>query len=128
MNGGSTILDKMIHDIFHLGSGAVFNKKQYTLDEVMIGGTSEILYTVLRFSGKDGENIVCGVDIETNTILPVSSEQRELYHKILKKHKIRLIESDNSKIFAYKADYTIDDYEGIIQKIALQSNVKLFFE
>lgn len=124
MNGGSAILDKMIHDIFHLGSGAVFNKKPYTLDEVMIWGTSEILYTVLRFSSKDGENIVCGVDIETNTILPVSSEQRELYHKILKKHKIRLIENDNSKIFAYKADYTIDDYEGVIQKIALQSNVK----
>ena|GEM_PF-5248906 len=30
-------MNKMIHDIFYLGSGAVFNKKQYTLDEVMIG-------------------------------------------------------------------------------------------
>lgn len=124
INGGSSILNKMIHDIFYLGSGAVFNKKQYTLDEVMIGGTSEILYTVLRFSGKDGENIVCGVDIETNTILPLSFEQRELYHKILKNHKKRLIESDNTKILNYKADYATDNYTSIIQRIVLQSNIK----
>ena len=43
MEGGFNILDKSIHDIFHLGSGAVFNGRQYTLDEIMIGGTSEIL-------------------------------------------------------------------------------------
>lgn len=124
INGGPNILDKTIHDIFHLGSGAVFNKQQYILEEIMIVGTSEILYTVLRFSAKNGQNIVCGIDIEKNTIFTLSSEQRELYHKILKNHKKRLIESDNTKIFAYKADYTIDDYEGIIQKIVLQSNVK----
>lgn len=114
----------MIHDIFHLGSRAVFNKHQYALDEIMIVGTSEVLYTVLRFSAKNGQNIVCGVDIETNTTFTLSSEQRELYCKILKNHKKRLIESDNTKIFAYKADYIIADYEGIIQRIALQSNVK----
>lgn len=48
MKGGLKILDKTIQDIFKLGSGAVFYEKQYVLDEIMILGTSERLYTVLR--------------------------------------------------------------------------------
>lgn len=41
-----------------------------------------------------------------------------------KNHKKRLIESDNTKILNYKADYAVDNYTSIIQKIVSQSNIK----
>lgn len=124
MKGGLKILDKTIQDIFKLGSGAVFYEKQYVLDEIMILGTSERLYTVLRFSAENGENIICGVDIETNTILPLTSEQSELYHENLRLHKKRLFNNDTIKILDYKADCYTGKYEAIIQKIVTQSNLK----
>lgn len=117
-------MEKTIHDIIYLGSNAVFNGKQYTLDEVMVVGTSEILYTVLRFASEDGENVICGVDIETNEIMPLSPEQREVYGKILKDHHKRLLESDDMKIFHFKADDQTDHYTSIMQKIISQNRIK----
>ena len=90
-------MDKTIHDIFKLGSTAVFYEKQYILEEIMILGTSERLYTVLRFSAENGKNIVYGVDIETNTIFPLTSEQNELYQENLRLHKKRLLNNDTIK-------------------------------
>ena len=107
-------MDKTIQDIFKLGSGAVFYEKQYVLDEIMILGTSERLYTVLRFSAENGENIICGVDIETNTILPLTSEQSELYHENLRLHKKRLFNNDTIKILDYKADCYTGKYEAVV--------------
>lgn len=117
-------MDKTIHDIFHLGSAAVFDKQQYALDEIMIVGTSKTLYAALEFSSKNGQKIICGVDIEKNTIVTLSCEQKEFYYKILKKHKKRLIESDNSKVFLYKDVCAADNYEDVIRKIVLQGNME----
>lgn len=125
MKGGLKILDKTIQDIFKLGSSAIFYEKQYVLDEIMILGTSERLYTVLRFAAENGENLICGVDIETNTIFPLTSEQIELYHENLRLHKKRLFNNDTIKILDYKAEcYTGKYDEAIIQKIVTQSNSK----
>ena len=117
-------MDKTIHDIFKLGSTAVFYEKKYILEEIMILGTSERLYTVLRFSAENGKNIVYGVDIETNTIFPLTSEQNELYQENLRLHKKRLLNNDTIKILDYKSNCYVDKYEYIIQKIVTQSNLK----
>lgn len=116
-------MDKTIHDIFKLGSTAVFYEKKYILEEIMILGTSERLYTVLRFSAENGKNIVYGVDIETNTIFPLTSEQNELYQENLRLHKKRLLNNDTIKILDYKSNCYVDKYEYIIQKIVTQSNL-----
>ena len=89
----------------------------------MILGTSERLYTVLRFSAENGKNIVYGVDIETNTIFPLTSEQNELYQENLRLHKKRLLNNDTIKILDYKSNCYVDKYEYIIQKIVTQSNL-----
>ena len=49
---------KTIHDVFKLGSRAVINNQDYQLEEIMIWGTAEIIYTILRFIAKNGKNIV----------------------------------------------------------------------
>ena len=124
MDGGYIILDKMIHDIFPLGSGVVYNERQYTLNEIMIGGTAEILYTIISVSDKEGGNTVCCVDIEKNALIPVSIAQREFHHETLKYHKKRLIKSDNVQIFNYKAEYNTYNFGDIIRKIGSQNGIK----
>lgn len=46
---------KTIHDVFKLGSRAVINNQDYQLEEIMIWGTAEIIYTILRFIAKNGK-------------------------------------------------------------------------
>lgn len=117
-------MDKTIHDIFHLGSCAVFDEQQYVLDEIMIVGTMGTLYTMVRFSGKNGKDIICGADIGTNVIFPLSSGQSELYYKILKIHQNRLLNGNNEKILNYKAGYAAGNDSAMIQQIVSQGNVK----
>ena len=62
------------------------------------------------------KNIVYGVDIETNTIFPLTSEQNELYQENLRLHKKRLLNNDTIKFFDYKSNCYVDKYEYIIQK------------
>ena len=115
---------KTIHDVFKLGSRAVINNQDYQLEEIMIWGTAEIIYTILRFIAKNGKNIVCSVDIETNEIMPLSSEQSTLYHENLNMHKERLVKTDSAGILNYKANSHRTENKVAIEKIIKQRNVK----
>lgn len=115
---------KTIHDVFKLGSRAVINNQDYQLEEIMIWGTAEIIYTILRFIAKNGKNIVCSVDIETNEIMLLSSEQSTLYHENLNMHKERLVKTDSAGILNYKANSHRTENKVAIEKIIKQRNVK----
>ncbi|MFR3344797.1 MAG: hypothetical protein ACLTS6_12725 [Anaerobutyricum sp.] len=116
---------KTIHDVFKLGSRAVINNQDYQLEEIMIWGTAEIIYTILRFIAKNGKNIVCSVDIETNEIMPLSSEQSTLYHENLNMHKERLVKTEFCRYSEFtKAVRVIEPNTKLLyEKITKQRNV-----
>lgn len=117
---------KTIHEVFALGSRAVINKQNYQLEEIMLCGTSEFVYTNLKFKSKDNDEIVCSVNIENNEIQFTSSELSAWYHDILQIHNKRLLknESVNSEDCITNSIFNrmIDTNERIIE----QKNVKPF--
>lgn len=117
-------MGKSIHDRFKFGSGAFFNGRPFQLDEIMICGTSDLLFTVLKFSDKDGKNIICSVDIEKNDILPLAEGQRDFYNKIVQEHNKRLLQGASQKIMSYKEKCDKGEYNDIVRKMGIQDNVK----
>ncbi|MBQ8782566.1 MAG: hypothetical protein IJZ57_02195 [Clostridia bacterium] len=118
-------MDKMIYDIFHLGSVASINKLQYELDEAMILGSTKKLYSVLKFLDKNGSAVVYGLDIETNNLFALSPGQLELYKTTMYNHEARLVKGNSDKVLNYKTEslsYVCKDFEKIFE----QENVKSF--
>lgn len=115
---------KAIHDIFNLGSKAVINKQYFQLDEVMVEGTSNILFTIAKFVSKNGENILCGIDNETHSLIDLSDEQRELYNEHIKTHNKRLLNAHTEKLLNYiEKDCSVNNITDI-EKIVIQKSPK----
>lgn len=119
-------MKKTIHDIFSFGSTAVFNGQQYGLDDVMLLGTAETLYSVLGFTDDQGKGVVCGLNTQTNAPYQLSQKQIQLYHENLKLHKKRLMNDDSPKILTYKSNCTVDTYEELffgVEKQNIERNI-----
>ena len=117
-------MDKSIYDVFSLGGRVLINKQSYIIEGAMILGTSEKMYSVLDVTGEKNEHFVLGVDIQSNTLFSLSSEQRNLYFECIKLHKKRLINNDNSNTFVFKHTVKESDYNNIISKIVTNDKVE----
>lgn len=117
-------MDKSIHDVFSLGGHVLINKQSYVIEGAMVLGTSEKMYSVLDVTGEKNEHFVLGVDIQSNTLFSLSSEQQNLYFECIKLHEKRLINNDNANTFDFKQASKKSDHSDIISKIVTNDKVE----
>ena len=117
-------MDKSIHDVFLLGSRIVINSIPHELKEVMICGTSEALYTVLKCVAEK-EIVFFGMDIEARRPCALSADQLEFYHTTHSLHHIRMV-GKGVKVDAidFKSENLAGDY-GELSRRSFEQNIQL---
>lgn len=117
-------MDKSLHDVFSLGGRVLINKQTYVIEGAMVLGTSKKKYSILDVTGEKNEHFVLDVDIQSNTLFSLSSEQRNLYFECIKLHEKRLINNNKANTFDFKQASKESDYNDIISKIVTNDTVE----